>query len=174
MLVLFGSCHHQTVNRNVQDIRYRQHYVSRQRQHAATTQQITNLKKTTQQKIKIWNQNANHACKTRCDWLEKNAKWIWVNVPVMIWGFGYVLAPMDGDIYYVRCWLYCKPVSWFGWIAPHDQTTAYQNLYSGCSRPTFEKVQFSLGWVFFPRSPTYRYLTHPLLWNKSWFLFIFL
>lgn len=37
-----------------------------------------------------------------------------------------------------------------------------QNLYSGCSRPTFEKVQFSLGWVFFPRSPTYRYLTHPL------------
>lgn len=70
--------------------------------------------------------------------------------------------------------IYCKPVSWFGWIAPHDQTTAYQNLYSGCSRPTFEKVQFSLGWVFFPRSPTYRYLTHPLLWNKSWFLFIFL
>lgn len=30
MLVLFGSCHHQTVNRNVQDIRYRQHYVSGQ------------------------------------------------------------------------------------------------------------------------------------------------
>lgn len=105
MLVLFGSCHHQTVNRNVQDIRYRQHYVSGQDNMQQQHNKYLIIKKN-HNKNQNLKPKCNHACKTQCDWLEKNAKWIWVNVPVMIWGFGYVLAPMDGDIYYVRCWLY--------------------------------------------------------------------